>query len=438
MKKEWKNYGKELFVLAAPIIVENTLQTLLGTTDTYFAGKLADEAIAGIGVTNLIMNLFISLFTAVSVGTNVIVARNYGKRDFKQISRTIFHSLVLGGSIGILTGAVCVIFGRQILGISGADDGVIACAMPYYLAVAAPCVVLCLQLMLSGCLRAVKDTKTPMYVTGASNLLNIFLNLLFIKMGLGVLGLGLATTFSRTIGAYFLFKRLYHHDEKVKIVPCKPSRGEFRGILEIGVPAGMEKLIMRIGQLVYNSMILSIGTAAYVAHNVGGTIENYSYIPAVGIGLAVSTMVGVSLGENNVPKAKQVTAAAFLFSIGFMIFFGISFFVFAPQLATLFTETREVQEMIAAVLRVIAFFQPFTYLVQIMTNALQGAGDTGFPMYTTFLGIWGIRIGVGYLLAVCLQFGLVGVWWAYAADVTVRGLLLLARFQRGKWQKIKI
>lgn len=89
-------------------------------------------------------------------------------------------------------------------------------------------------------------------------------------------------------------------------------------------------------------------------------------------------------------------------------------------------------------LGIIALFQPFAALVQVMTGALQGAGDTKFPMYSTFLGIWGIRLGIGSLFAFVFDMGLKGVWLAYALDVTVRGILLLVRFMRGKWQKIMI
>lgn len=184
-------------------------------------------------------------------------------------------------------------------------------------------------------------------------------------------------------------------------------------------------------------MIISIGTATYIAHNIAGNIESYSYIPAMGFGLAICTMIGISLGENNIPQAKKQTAVTYCISTGFMILIGLIFFIFAPQLATFFTKTEEIQNLVISVLRIIALFQPFTALVQIMTNALQGAGDTKFPMYSTFIGIWGIRIGVGYLLAVCLKLGLIGVWCAYALDVTIRGLLLLGRFHKGKWQKIK-
>ena len=426
--------NREILILALPVIVENLLQTLLGTTDTYFAGQLADEAIAGIGVTSLIMNIFISFFTAVSVGTTAVASRAFGAGDREKVNRTVIHSLLLALTLGLGVGLVCGLFAEPVLRISGAEDAVLSYAMPYYLIVTVPSAVLCLQLTLSACLRAVKDTRTPMYVTGGANLLNIGLNLLFIHLGLGIFGLGLATTLSRIAASALLFLRL-QKSEVLSLHRCGADRETLGEITSVGIPAGMEKLIMRMGQLVYNSMIITLGTAAYVAHNVAGTIEGYSYIPAMGFGLAVSTAVGVALGEQKPEKARRQTFAAYRLSTAVMLIIGAVFFFFSPQLAALFTDTKGVQEQVVCVLRIIAFFQPAAALVQIMTGALQGAGDTKFPMYATFLGIWGIRIGVGYMLAVVLKLGLPGVWCAYALDITVRGVLLLIRFQKGRWQK---
>ena len=195
----------EILLLALPVIMENILQTLLGTT--------------------------------------AITARAFGAGDREKVNRTVVHSMALALVLGIAVGLVCCLFSKPILRISGAEEAVLSYALPYYLVVTVPSAVLCLQLVLSACLRAVKDTRTPMYVTGGSNILNIGLH------------------------------------------RCSLQRDTFHEIAAVGIPAGMEKLIMRTGQLVYNAMILSLGTAAYVAHNVAGTIESYSYIPAMGFGL---------------------------------------------------------------------------------------------------------------------------------------------------------
>lgn len=272
--------------LAFPIIIENILQTLLGTTDTYFAGQLTDTAIAGISVTNIVMNIFISFFTAISIGTTAIVSRNYGKKDFSKANHSIAQALLLGVFLGGAVGLLCLLFYKPILRLSGADATVMRYAAPYFLIVAVPSVFLCLQQVLASCLRAMQDTRSPMYATGTANLLNIILNACFIHGGWGVVGLALATTLSRIISMLLLFYRLYLHDPRItlRLADFKIHKKTMQALLTVGIPAGVEKLIMRIGQLIYNGMIISIGVNAYVAHNIAGTIESYSYIPAMGFG----------------------------------------------------------------------------------------------------------------------------------------------------------
>lgn len=421
--------------LAMPIIMENALQSLLSTVDTYFAGQLGDLAIAGIGATGLIMNVYISFFTAVSVGVVAVVARAYGRRDGEEVNRAMVHSIAAAAALGCLMGFISLLFGGPILRLSGADTEMRTCVMPYYMAVTIPCAALCLQMTLSACLRAVKDTQTPMYATVLSNILNVVLNAAFMALGWGIFGLGLATTLSRCAGAAVLFLRLRG---QVGLTRCRLSAGEFRTILRIGAPAGGEKLIMRVGQLVYGAMIISLGHGAYTAHNIAGNLESYCALPSVGFGLAVCTMIGVSLGENNVPRAKRQTAMAFVLSTLSGLAIGIVTLLFLPQLTALFTETAEVRQMVQSIMVVPVVIMPFSALVQIMTNALQGAGDTKFPMYTTFFGIWGIRVCLGYALGKTLGLGLFGVWTAYGLDMALRGLLLWRRYRQENWTKIAI
>ena len=435
-----KYYIKQIVFLATPIIIENIFQTLLGTVDTYFAGQLHDNAIAAIGVTNLIVNIYIAFYTAISVGSSAVISRLIGQKNYDKANEAIKQSIILGSGLGIFIGIVSFIFRNKILRISGATEEVIKFAVPYYTIVVVPSILICLSLILSSCLRATKDTKTPMLATGISNILNIILNYLFIKLGMGIIGLALATTISRLMVVIILLYKLLKSNGYIRLdfKNFKVNKSIMKSIIHIGVPAGIEKLIMRFGQLVYNSMIISLGTAAYVAHNIGGTIENYTYIPAFGFAMATATLVGISLGENSPQKAKTLTFIADVISTICMVCIGIGFYIFAPFLASLFTKTPEVQDLVVSILRLIAFFQPFGALTQIMTSALQGAGDTKFPMYATLIGIWGIRVGVGYLFAVVFNYGLFGVWCAYALDITIRGTLLLIRFLNGKWQKIKI
>ena len=148
------------------------------------------------------------------------------------------HSLAAATVMGCLMGMISAFFGTPILRLSGAKEDIMTCVMPYYMVVAVPCAALCLQLVLSACLRAVKDTRTPMYVTALSNVLNVVLNAVAMGLGLGIFGLGLATTLSRCIGAAVLFLGLQRSDRNIALSPCDLTHREFRTILRIGIPAG--------------------------------------------------------------------------------------------------------------------------------------------------------------------------------------------------------
>lgn len=435
-----RNDLKVIGLLALPVMVETVLQTLLGTVDTFFAGQISDDAIAAVGVTNLIVNIFIAFFTAVSVGTLAVIGRYVGRSDAERGNRALQQSFLLSFFIGIIVGALNLLFYRPILEISGAGEDILVYAIPYYMVVVVPIVFLCLSLVLSSCLRATKDNVTPMVATGIANVLNILFNIFFIKLGLGIMGLALATTLSRAFGVGILFIWLTKGTGFLRL----PLRGwgvdveMIRSILRIGVPTGGEKLIMRAGQLVYGAMILSIGSYAYVAHNIAGTIENYTYIPSMGFGVAAATLVGIGLGENNPEKAHRMALAANALSTIFMVSMGIIIFIFAPFFAAAFSSTPEVQMLTVGVLRMIAFFQPCSAITQVIESALQGAGDTRYPMFLTLFGIWGIRVCIGYFLGIICGFGLIGVWTAYIIDISVRGFLLLRRFNGGKWQMVAI
>lgn len=435
-----KNNIIAITTLAIPVIIENILQTLLGTVDTYFAGQINDNTIAAIGVTNLIMNVFIVFFTAISIGTSAIVARNFGKGEMDKVKEATTQSIFLGIIISLVVGVINILFYDHILKICGATNEILDFTIPYYLVVAVPIIFLCLSLILSSCLRSTKDTKTPMIATAFANVLNIILNMLFIKMNMGIIGLALATTISRCMNVVILLIKLRMCNINIKINKevIKGGNDTLKAIIKIGAPAGMEKLIMRLGQLVYNSMIISIGVSAYVAHNIAGNIESYTYIPALGFGVATATLVGISLGEGDSEKSKEIVYLADIITTVCMIVIGILLFIFAPQIVKIFTSTVEVQIMVVNVLRLIALFQCFIAITQIFTSALQGAGDTKFPMYATLVGIWGVRIGIGYFLGIIMNFGLFGVWIAYAIDITVRAFLLIIRFNHGKWESIAI
>lgn len=445
-KRLGKKEIKVVMLLALPAIVENVLQVLVGTVDTFFVGKLGTEAIAGVGVTNLVMNIYIAFFTALGVGTTAIVSRNIGSKNIDAANNAVKQSIIIALGIGLVFGVINLLFSKQILLLLGLEERVLSYALPYFYSVAVPSVFLCLMMTLSSNFRGAGDTKTPMKIAAIVNIINIVLDYVLIFgilkfEGLGILGAGLATTIARLVGVILLLLKLNGNKTKIHINlfdKWKIDKEVLKSIVRIGLPAGFEKIIMRFGQLAYGGLIIKIGVESYAAHNIAGTIESYSYLPGMGFGVAAATLVGQSLGSKKPEEATNYGYISYVLSTVFMLIIATVFFIFAPQLARLFSQDIEVIALVVRVLRIIALFQPFLCMTLVITSALQGAGDTKFPMYSTFIGIWGIRVLGVYLLGIRLNLGLVGVWLSYALDVTIRGIILMIRFKRGKWKEIKI
>jgi len=441
-----KKIGMGIMALALPAMIENILQVLIGVVDTYFIAQIGTEAIAAVGVTNLIMNIYIAFFLALGVGTTAIVSRNIGADNIGNANNTVKQSIIMAIGIGTVFGIINLIFSKNILLILGAEERVLQYALPYFFSVAVPAVFLCLMMVLSSSLRGSGDTKTPMKIAIISNIINIVLDYILIFgmfgfAGLGILGAGIATTVSRIVGVILLLREI--NSDKIKIHinildKWNIDKDILKSITKIGLPAAFEKLIMRFGQLVYGGMIIKIGTEAYAAHNIAGTIETFSYLPGMGFGVAAATLIGQNLGAKKTNEAQENGLMSYFLATGFMVIVGAIFYIFAPFLAGLFSEDAEIIDLVVKVLRIIALFQPFLCITLVISSALQGAGDTKFPMYATFIGIWGVRVLGVYILGMKLNLGLVGVWIAYALDVTVRGIILMIRFMKGKWKEIKI
>lgn len=437
---------KTILLLAIPAMIENISQVFIGVVDTYFIGKIGTEAIAGVGVTNLTMNVYIAFFLALGIGTTAAVSRNIGAGDKEKANQAVKQSMIMSVTIGLFFGILNLVFAKQILMLLGAEDRVIEYALPYFMAVAVPSVFLCVNMVLSSALRGAGDTKTPMKIALLANVVNAVLDYVLIFGifnfgGFGILGAGLATTIARIMSVILLLKKINGKESNIELSIFNSWKVDFpmlKSIAKISLPAAIERLIMRSGQLIYGGMIIKIGTEAYAAHNIAGTIETFSYLPGMGFGVAAATLVGQNLGKGDKDEAKKAGLMSYFLSTIFMVIVGAVFYVFAPALARLFIQDDEVIRQVVQVLRIIALFQPFLGITLVITSALQGAGDTKFPMYSSLIGIWGIRVVGVYILSVRLGYGLVGVWIAYATDITVRGIIIMSRYLKGKWKEIKI
>lgn len=446
IKDNKRQLAKVVLLLAFPVVVENISQTLLGVVDMYFVGKLGPESIASVGITNMLMNVYIAVFFAVGIGTTAVVSRAVGAKRFHLVKQAVQQTTIIGLVIGLLAGIVNLVFSKQILSILGAQSGVMEVVLPYFRIISVPSVFLSMMIVISSVMRGTGDTKTPMKIAIMANVVNALLDyiLIFGAFGIpafGIAGAAMATTFSRMISSIILLTKVNKDlgDTKGKWYrEIRYNPEMFKSILRIGIPAGMEKLFMRFGQVVYMSLIIKIGTEAYAAHSIGGTIETFAYVPAMGFTVAAATLVGQNLGAGKPDQAYKYGMTAYLMGAGFMALMGIVFYFFGGVLASVFTDNAVIIDLLGRAFKIMAPAEIFVAMTLIITGALQGAGDTRFPMVVTFMGIWIFRVLGIYILAIRMDMGLIGAWIAIVIDIVVRGSILMVRFLRGKWKHIKV
>lgn len=441
-----KQIARRIFSLAYPVIIENILQVSMGFADKYFVSRVGTNAVISVGVTTIVMNIYLSFFIAVGVGTTAVVSRYIGAGENEKASMASKQAFYIALFIGIIVGIFNLIFHKKILGVVGLDYELLDFASPYFLVITVPSVFLSILLMISSSLRGAKDTKTPMKVSLIGNVINVILNPILIFgifqfEGLGLLGAGIATTISRIVIVIILIIKLKNKNSVIKFnifKNLKLDKSYITNIIKIGMPVALERLSMRIGQLVYTGFIIYLGTKVYAAYSIAGVVESFAYIPGLGFGVAAATLVGNSLGSKDVKRAYKYGLWSYYLGTLLIISIGMISFIFAPQLASIFTQDQEIIEYIVYIVRRVVLMQPFTATTLIITPALQGAGDTKLPMIYTLLGIWVFRVLGCYLLVYKLEMNISAVILMVAFDLIVRSVLLLKRFKQKKWAKIDI
>ncbi|MGG1575387.1 MATE family efflux transporter [Fictibacillus sp. NRS-1165] len=422
-----------IVALAVPAMIENILQTVVGFVDTLFVSKLGLNEVTAVGVANAILAVYIAIFMAIGVGTSSLIARNIGSGDLDKAKSIARQSTVISAILGLIFGLITLFFSEPLLKLMGAEALVLADSKTYFQIVAIPSIFISLMFTFGSILRASGDTKTPMKVSWWINILHIGLDYVFIFgfvgiKGMGVAGAAWATVIVRIIGSL----ALYYYIKKSKVsfnLFGTRSIKDANSILKLSTPAAVERLIMRLGQVLYFGLIVKIGADTYAAHSIAGNIETFSYMPGYGLAVAATTLVGQSVGAKRFKEAYQYGMLTTWVAVAFMSLIGVLLYFLSPWFATWFTTDKNAINMVVTALRIDAFAQPSLAIGLVLAGALQGAGDTKSPMYSTAIGMWVIRVLGVYILGIHFELGIAGVWLSIAVDLYVRAAFLFYKFK---------
>ena len=449
-----------LVVLAVPVLAEEALNMLVGYTDWYLAGHFlpGSEPKAAMSFIAYFLWVLATMFSFVGIGATALIARATGAGD-RKLASGVFHQAMLAGmALALLVGLLVWLGAPYLIALMTPDHRSAALARQFVAIIIFAVPAIMVEQIGSACLRGAGDTVSGLWARVALNLVNVAVSSTLVTGALGapklgIAGLAIGTTCGHWCGAAIILALLVRGRRGLawKWSAARYDRELTRRILRIGLPGGFDLISVIACHMTYAWIIFRLGTDAAAAHGLGVQIEALSYLPGSAFAVAAATLAGQSLGAGRPDLAVRRVAAAALAATIVMSSAGILFFVAGGALARFFTgEQTLVTLHTAELLKIVACGCPAMSLLQVLSAALRGAGDTRAPLLITFAGLLGVRIPLaawfawsvvplpGELAVAGLSLGVAGAWLAMVLDVTLRAILILARFIGGAWRHVRV
>lgn len=388
--------GKGILLFALPLLGSSLIQQLYSTVDLIFVGQLlGTKASAAIGASGLIVTCMIGFFNGMAVGTNVFAARHYGARRFEQLKKliqTIFWTGIIGGFLLTVIGLV---LSPVFLTWMGTPESIFPLAVRYLRIYMASMISVVSYNLLSGVLRALGDSRTPMLYQFFGEIINVFADFIFLYVfHMGVEGTAFATLFSQTFAAVGVMIHLYRLKEpyalRIRFSDC--SLKEFTDILKVGVPAGVQSIIITLSNIIIQSQINTLGVTSVASFTVYFRVELIIYLPIVALGQAVVSFIGQNYGAGNWERIKKGNRLC-IFGGSLITFAACILLIIAmPVILNVFTKDAAVAAQTLEIVKVTFPFYFFYTVLECFSSNLRGFGKAFLPMIVTVIGFCGFRI----------------------------------------------
>ena len=405
---------------SVPLMLSGMLQLLYNAADVVVVGKWAGSAaLAAVGSTGALVNLLINLFMGVSVGCNVLAARYYGAGDRESVSRTVHCAVGVSVIIGVAAGMVGLVFSTPLLRLMGSPEDVLPlaslylriyfCGMPFNIAYNFGAAVL----------RAVGDTKRPLYFLSAAGAVNVALNLLtVIVFRMGVAGVAIATVASQLISAVLVIRCLMLREDccHLDLRQIRIYREQLLAMIRIGLPAGIQSSVFSLSNVVIQSSVNSFGSVVIAGNAASSNVGNFVYQAMNTFQQAITCFAGQNIGARKPRRIVSAMKVCMFWAVSFGLVLGMLSCVFGTQLLSLFSADPAV--IAAGMERQIIVCAPYFLcgMMDVMTGALRGIGYSLLPMIVSILGacafrlFWVFTIFAAYPTLPCLMLSYPVSW----------------------------
>ena len=387
---------KQLLIFFFPILIGTFFQQLYNTVDTIVVGQyVGTQALAAVGTTGNIINLLVGFFVGVSSGAKVIISQFFGAGDGQNVSKAVHTSMALALVGGLIIMAFGLLTARPSLEMLGVPDEIMEDAMTYLNVYYCGIIASMIYNVGTGVLRAIGDSRMPLYVLIVCCLVNIVLDLLFVlAFHWDVFGVAFATVLSQVVSAVLILLRLMLTREsyRVELRKIRFDRSILKNVIRIGLPAGLQSVLYSVSNLVVQASINSFGTDAIASWAAIGKIDGFIWMVMSAYGIAITTFVGQNFGAQKYGRVKRSIKVCLGMALGTTISLSILLLVFMEPLLRFFTGDETVIEIGQRFFWVLAPSY-FTYVfIEILSGAIRGAGEAFQPMVITCFGVCGLRI----------------------------------------------
>ena len=434
---------KNIFQITLPAVFDLLAQTLIMALDMKMVSSLGPSAISSVGVGTAGMYALIPALIAVATGTTALLSRAYGADNKVDGKKAFAQSFFIAVPLGIILTIIFLLFSEQIINLVGnAKDMNLADAVLYQNMTVIGFPFLGVSIATFYAFRAMGENKIPMIGNTLALVLKVILNFLLVYLfKWGIFGAALSTTLTRLFSAIFSIYLVFWSKKNWISLELKDLKFDYftsKRILKVGIPAAVEQLGLRIGMLIFEMMVISLGNLSYAAHKIALTAESISFNLGFAFSFAASALVGQELGKGSSQKALKNGYICTIIAMIVMSTFGLLFFIIPQFLVSLFTKDKDVIELATMALKIVSICQPFSGASMVLAGALRGAGDTKSVLLITYLGIFLIRIPITYLFLDVLNLGLAGAWIVMTIDLAIRSSLAFYVFRRGKWKYLQV
>ena len=386
----------KILIFTVPLMISGILQLLFNAADMVVVGRFAgSDALAAVGSTGSLINLLVNLFIGLSVGANVLTARYYGanqKKELSEIVHTAITTSFISGCILILIGFVLA---RPVLGIMGTPDNVIDGAVLYMRIYFAGMPAMMTYNFGSAILRAVGDTKRPLYYLLLAGVINVVLNLVFvIVFSMGVAGVALATIISQAVSAVLVVRCLIRSDGVYRIVlkDLRIHRDKLYKMVQIGVPAGMQGALFSLSNVLIQSSVNSFGSIAMAGNTAAGNLEGFVFVAMNALHQAAISFTGQNYGARNFRRIGKIMGICLGLVLAVGLVLGNASYLFSGTLLKLYSSDPEVIRFGVLRMSIICTFYCLCGMMDVMVGIMRGLGYAVMPMLVSLTGACAFRV----------------------------------------------